>query len=102
VLVSSVLIVSTAALFVLVLWYVDMRTERRARMREGDAPSRPSPAGRRAPVRPRGPFLNSPPPRRDPLLPTGVRAPRLPPRPSLSAGNAKELEVTESESMLVN
>ena len=100
--VSSILIIATAALVVFILWYVDMRTQQRRRPKEGDTPSRPSPTGHRAPVRPRGPFLNSPPPKCDPLLPTGVRAPRVPPRPSLSAGNAKELEEPECEPVVVD
>ena len=58
---------------------------------------RPAPAkpARRQPPRSPGPFLNSYRPKPDPRPPVGVPSPLLPPRPTLSAGNAKTVEETE-------
>ena len=47
------------------------------------------------PPRNPGPFLNSYRPKPDPRPPAGVPSPLLPPRPTLSAGNAKTMEETE-------
>ena len=47
------------------------------------------------PPRNPGPFLNSYRPKPDPRPPAGVPSPLLPPRPTLSAGNARTTEETE-------
>lgn len=89
-----VLLIISALVFACVAVVMSaLRARRRdfERLEDDDRTGDSSIPHRHIPPRPVGPLSNSPPPNRNPPQPVGVPALPFPPRPSLSAGNAREL-----------